>query len=271
MIQFLKDHWLGLIGVVITVASLGFAVFTYFESQIERRPTVIIDPTQPKIISADPLLEAPIRVSKADGTPIESNLYTARFYFWNDGEQSIKPENVLKPLKISLQDSTAEILDHRLVSTSRDVTRLQLTADSSSTPLRKLNLSFDILEHEDGATGQILYQADSVATFHFSGIVENAEPLQITTNYGSQSAILETLKNVLSFVAVISLMSFFLLRMMPKLESESRRRKKFILIVIGIFLFLMTCVLIYYTYRENIQESSLNPTKQVPTTIIESR
>ncbi|MDP3910527.1 MAG: hypothetical protein Q8Q14_09040 [Gemmatimonadales bacterium] len=164
----LKGNWATwLIGAI----GLAGTAYFYFQSVEKRDPVFVVDPTRTEIVSRARVETAPIRVLRQDGRPVSADLYAIRFYFWNAGRRSIRPENVLDTIRLTI-DSTAEILDYKILKTSRAITAAQLHAGAGSVALRSLVVTFRILERDDGFTGQIMYEGPGHAALRISGLVE---------------------------------------------------------------------------------------------------
>ncbi len=171
LISHVKDHWLGWLGIVVGVTGAGLSCYFYWESREVRDPVFIADPNRVEIVSAANIATAPIKVLRRDGTPISADVYAVRFFFWNAGRRSIRPENVLDTLQIMLLDSTSEILDVKLLKTSRPITRVSLDRGAGR---RTLVVHFAILERGDGLAGQIIYQGKATAALQVAGTIEGA-------------------------------------------------------------------------------------------------
>jgi hypothetical protein len=169
IVSHLKQQWLGLL---ISTVSIGLAVYFYAESREERDPVFMVDPSRVEIISHERVANSPIKVLH-DHTPIQGDVYAVRFFFWNAGKRSIRPENVLEPIQVTLSDSGSEILDFRPLKTSRPVAHVQLTRPQPNS--QTLLVTFSILERGDGMGGQIIYQGKSGAPLQVTGTIEGAE------------------------------------------------------------------------------------------------
>ncbi len=164
----LRVQWLGLL---VGAIGIGLSVYFYVESRETRDPVFIVDPSRAEIISHARVETAPIRVLRADGKPITTDLYAVRFYFWNRGKRSIRSSDILEPLRVEL-DSGGEILDSKILSKSRPITGIVLQPHSTGQRLRELAINFVILEHDDGFTGQVIYEGNANARLRIFGIIE---------------------------------------------------------------------------------------------------
>jgi hypothetical protein len=174
---YLKQNWF------ILFLTVGFGVsgiYFYFESQEARDPVFVVDPDRVEIVRAARVAQAPIKVLRRDNTPVRSDIYAARFYFWNAGKRPIKSAEVEEAIRVTL-DSGSEILDFKRLKLSRLPTHARLVPTSvSGSRLRTLVIIFSILEQDDGLTGQIIYEGGRDARLAVSGTVEGV-PAGIST------------------------------------------------------------------------------------------
>ncbi len=183
----------------------------FVESTKSREPIFLIDSNRAEILSSERLGKAPIRVLKLDGSEIHSNLYVLRFYFWNRGKESIRRANVLEPLRVVSTDSATEILQAKILGISRSLTKLKMVpVDSLRT--KSFLLDFDILDTDDGATCQIIYQGTSGAVFNLSGAIEGVHSIQTNLTAPVGSVVMEGVKFIFTgIVAAVGIILFFAL------------------------------------------------------------
>jgi hypothetical protein len=119
-----------------------------------------------------------LKVLRENNTPIDSNITSLRFYLWNNGKASIRSENILKPLTFSIDDPNGEILDYKILKVSRpDIVLPNLKRDDNS-PAKSLLLNFNILEANDGFTGQIIFAGNPSSNLQASGAIEGVREIQ---------------------------------------------------------------------------------------------
>src|SRR5438132_3491285 len=114
----LKRQWPGI--VIGVIPGLALSLYIYVQTREARDPVFVVDPNRVEIISHERVANSPITVLH-DKIPIQGDVYAVRFFFWNAGKRSIRPENVLEPIQITLGDSGSQILDFRSVKASRPV------------------------------------------------------------------------------------------------------------------------------------------------------
>ncbi len=221
LVTHVKAQWLGWLGLLVGVTGLGLAWYFYQASREVRDPVFIVYPSRFEIVSAGRIATAPIKVLRSDGTPISADVYAVYFFFWNAGRRSIRPENVLDTLQITLLDSASEILDFKPLITSRPITRITLTR---GTGRRTLVVHFAILEQGDGLQGQIIYQGQSTAALRLSGTIEGAHVRTTTITQPMWALIPEVVGAlVLLFVAMglwVLLVQFIFEKMLGRLWAR---------------------------------------------------
>src|ERR1700757_30692 len=123
--SYFKQNWTGLL---VAAVGIGVAYYFYQEAREDRAPIFVVDPNRVEILSAERAATAPIRVLRRDGVPIQGDIYAVRFFIWNAGKRSIRPENVLEPIRIGLGPGS-EILDFKPLKTARPITHADLVSD----------------------------------------------------------------------------------------------------------------------------------------------
>jgi hypothetical protein len=148
--------WIEYIATIVGIIGGIWGIYTYLESVKEPQPTFIVDNNPRKILSQDLIGIAPLTITKANGTKVTKDVYAQTFHFFNQGKAAIKKEHILSQLYITFPgDSSVDILDFSISKKSREVTEVTLQRNSRYS--QSLNISFSILEQDDGFTGQIIY------------------------------------------------------------------------------------------------------------------
>lgn len=201
-----------IIGIVISLISIGFSYYFYLQSIEKREPVFAFDEVPTKILVANDIAYSPIEVYKGDGVKITNDLSSIKLYVWNKGKKSIKPENVLSPIVISSVDSLVSIIDVKKIKSSREIIDFKVERVEDSL----IFLTFDILEKEDGCLLQILYEGESSQPFNITGIIEGYGDLIISPlpNNSSQKAKGNTLRSpdrvIVLILSSIILILFFI-------------------------------------------------------------
>ena len=153
------------ISIAITIV---FGYYFLYLGNRERKPTFYLDPTRTIILDKANAANAPLQLLKSNGEAIHADVTSVYFYFFNQGTETIKRENVYEPLKIVLGDK-AEILDFKLLKVSRPVSGIALTRDTIS---NSLAINFKVLEKDDGLVGQIIFEGNKNASINLEGGID---------------------------------------------------------------------------------------------------
>lgn len=169
---FSLGDWLGVIGVVVGVLAIIAAYIFYRLSLAEREPVFLVHPERTPLIKSESLKASPIRVTRADGTPIQGDVTALRFFFWNNGKAPIRGSDVYQsdPLLLSFTGDI-EILDVKTLTISRPKIVRPLLTVSAVTPVRTIRFSFDTLEEDDGFSAQVIYAGPPTTKFDISGTI----------------------------------------------------------------------------------------------------
>lgn len=193
--------------VINTIISIiiGFIIgyFFYYIGINEPKPIASIDPLRTEILKSDTITDEPIKIiRKENGKEITSDITAVRFYFWNDGSQPIRKEDILKPISILLSDSTGEILSVKRLAISDSAIDFELKRDSEI-PNRKLNIDFKILEKADGASYQLTYVGNPRADFLIDGRIVGVKKIETRLIISSLSGWIAVIALILLFILII--------------------------------------------------------------------
>jgi hypothetical protein len=174
--QGVSQRWKDMI--ISSIISIAITiVFGYYFLYIgirERKPTFYLDPTRTTILDKQSAANAPLLLLKSNGDTVTSDVTSVYFYFFNQGTETIKRENIYAPLKVILSDST-EILDFKILKVGRAVSGIELTRDSSAS---HLNINFKALEHEDGLVGQLIFEGKKNASISLEGGIDGVKQFE---------------------------------------------------------------------------------------------
>ncbi|MEO7988137.1 MAG: hypothetical protein ABI663_01270 [Chryseolinea sp.] len=157
--------------VISIVITLVFGYYFLFVGIRERRPTFYVDPTRTTILDKENAASAPLLLLKSNGDTINSSVTSVYFYFFNQGEETIKPQNIYAPLKIVLSDS-AEILDFKILKVARTVSGIEVSLDTLG---NSLDIRLKAMERDDGVVGQIIFEGKKEASIVLEGGVDGVK------------------------------------------------------------------------------------------------
>jgi hypothetical protein len=172
MFQRSKDIIItSMISIAITIV---FGYYFLYIGNRERKPTFYLDPIRTTILDKKNAGSAPLQLLKANGDTIKSDVTSVYFYFFNQGAETIKQENIYSPLKIVMGERT-EILDFKILKVARPVSGISLRLDTVS---RSLQIDFKALEKDDGFVGQIIFEGNKNASILLEGGVDGVKKFE---------------------------------------------------------------------------------------------
>jgi hypothetical protein len=180
MRAFLRQNWLGLLGLLVGVLGLGLSYYFYRESTERREPTFVVDPIRTALIDSAKLQSSAINITRANGSRVEGDVTAVRFFLWNAGRQPIREAHVLSPLRVMFDNPAVEVLEVRLLRASREAV---VGAAHSVVPRGDgrgpgVGLSFRILDHGDGMAYQILFAGPRESQLRIAGAIEGVAAIR---------------------------------------------------------------------------------------------
>ena len=159
-----------------TIFGIILSIYFYRKTRKERKPIFVVDPFRVTVIKERNCKSNQYKIVDLKGNEIKSNITKVRLFFWNNGRESIKDKNILEGIKIKLLSKDSEILDFKILSTSRDICQFDLTRDPNDVS-NTLKMNFFIIEYKDGVTIQITFKGDQLSELAVSGIIEGAKEI----------------------------------------------------------------------------------------------
>jgi hypothetical protein len=157
--------------IISIVITLVFGYYFLYVGNRERVPTFYVDPTRTVILDKENAANAPLQLLKSNGDTITSDVTSIYFYFFNQGAETIKHQNIYAPLKIVLSDS-AEILDFKILKVARSVSGIEVTRDTLG---NSLHINLKALEKDDGLVGQIIFEGNKNASIMLEGGIDGVK------------------------------------------------------------------------------------------------
>lgn len=169
MSQRVKDI---IISSVISIAiTIVYGYYFLYVGYKLREPTFFVDPIRTTILDKANAADAPLHILTSNGDTITSDVVSVYIYFFNQGEETIKYENVYSPLKVKL-DTNSRILDFKIIKSARDVSGIAVTIDSTNS---FLNVGFRALEKDDGFVGQVIFAGNKDSRLYIEGGIDGAK------------------------------------------------------------------------------------------------
>ena len=182
----ISDRSLAILGLVVgVVLGLGGIIsgyYFYIQSIQERIPTFLISPVRASIVKSDSNDLTDLSVLYKGKPIIPKNVVAVRIYMWNSGKLPILKSDILRPIQLMFPND-AKILDYRILKYSREVDNIKINSINGS---NMLDLTFDILEHNDGVAIQVIYAGPLNAKIDIVGTVIGVPTLYLQTAYTSK-------------------------------------------------------------------------------------
>ena len=234
LLQRFANPWIGLVGTAITILSLGFAVFVYLTTRRTRELSYSVNPVKTAVVKTGQT--STLRVLFVD-QEIKSDVTAAQVAVWNQGTETIRPENVLAPIQI-VTSPPVRILEATIRKTARNVTGFSV--DNSRLSDGAARLSWRILEHNDGAVVQLIYVGSGQTRISVEGTVEGQPAIlnvqfsgevlspaeQVAAQTKERRALLLVLLLVTALALGVSLVSWreFRRRLRDNLDTSDKAR-----------------------------------------------
>jgi hypothetical protein len=158
---------------VISVASLAFGVWSYFANLREPAITYQVDPLRTILVQSGASSDL---TAQYKGIPITEGVVSVSIGIWNAGRAPIRPSDVLVPLQLKVGTGN-KILSARVVRQSREIAQFRLdTTEIPSIALEaravsSVYLHFNIIEHNDSAIVQVIYEGSPDADIAVTGVL----------------------------------------------------------------------------------------------------
>ena len=247
--QLLANPWVGGTGLVLT--SISIIVAVYFGVRSTAKRELILTQEKPSILVFDPgvtdafdLMPKSLLWSRSGIDPLSEKVHGVSFAIWNDGRLSIRPEHILRALRIQIGSGRKQpvaIWGVRSSFWSREEIALKpSTHVEEENGFPQIPIGFRILEQNDGGSFQVIYSGPEDISVSLRGTVEgiprDAFFPKMKLNWG-----------------VLSLVIFLLsLALYAYLGLIWRRRKLLIGDISMIILILVMAALIFFQQRSEI-------------------
>ncbi|QAT88499.1 hypothetical protein EJ065_6974 [Corallococcus coralloides] len=164
---FGSNPWVSAISFLLAIAGTALSVIFYYKSRITKRPRYalrsnnIIRAFTSKVESLEILYR---------GRRIE-NLTVTKIALWNDGKATIHQNDIasLDPLIISTAKNH-EILDASIIDSKNPANQLEISRIDPG----KFKLSFEYLDHHEGAVLQVFHTGSTSSDIFITGIIKGA-------------------------------------------------------------------------------------------------
>jgi hypothetical protein len=174
-VEWLATHPLITLGsVVVGLVSLVLGIYFGVISLRSRELAYQVNPTKTAIVKSGQSSDLQVLYK---GQGISSDVTGLQVVIWNDGKESIRPENLLTPITLTTSPRVP-ILEARIKKASRSVTQVAL--DRSEIANGSVGVTWKILEHDDGAAVQLIVAGPTSVTVKADGVVEGQDGIKVS-------------------------------------------------------------------------------------------
>ena len=151
LMRFFSLPIVGIIGWAATVLSLVLGIFFYLQGTKKRDIVYYVNPIQAVVVKTGEATQLNVLYG---GRELKSDVTAAQIAVWNQGNESVRPENILEPIAIRTIPSVP-ILEASIRKKSRGVVDVSL--DQSRLSEGVVGVRWNILEQDDGTVIQLVY------------------------------------------------------------------------------------------------------------------
>jgi hypothetical protein len=164
-----------IISSVISIAiTIVFGYYFLYLGIRERKPTFYIDPVRTTILDKTNAANAPLLLLKSNGDTVKADVTSVNIYFFNQGQETIKEENIYSPLIIQLGGS-ATLLDFKVLKIARAVSGIKVVADTLG---KSLQIFFKALEKDDGFAAQLIFEGPKNTPIVLGGGIDGVKDFE---------------------------------------------------------------------------------------------
>ena len=189
--------------------SILLSLYLYFAA--EKKPFLSLYEVPQHALIASPQDNSGISMS-LNGERLIENVYATQFYVWNSGNETLRPENVWKDVKIIASDNV-KIYSVKILKLSRESINFSISFAQKNKP-REIGLKWKFLEPSDGAIIQVIHSYDKSKSgiFKAQGEIEKQDAVNLTSSHirkdgtyiEPSSIVIYTLLAVVAFVGVFA-------------------------------------------------------------------
>jgi len=170
--EIISSPLFGIIGTITSIISIPLAVYFYYNSITHRDLVCVVHPAKAIIVKTGQSSHLSVLF---DGKAIVSDVTAAQVAFWNEGNTSIRKENILQTISLVTSPSV-RILEATIRKKSREI--IQIDLDSNHAEQGRLDISWNILEQGDGAILQIVFAGLPSTHISMNGVIEGQQQIR---------------------------------------------------------------------------------------------
>jgi len=186
------------------ILSIAISYIFYVISIKDRIPVFSTETLRTRIIDSKNIATAPIQVIGPNSMLIKNDLSAVIFHFWNRGGEAIESSDVLKPIYITLSDTSTRFIDVKVNKISRiDITKTKVAIFQNR---RAITINFNILDEDDGITCQVIFEGNPKSDLIINGAIKGVKSFDRTgvsiLQYSSLVLILCALATIVIMIAI---------------------------------------------------------------------
>lgn len=242
----LTSPWVAGFGSLAGIAALVTGVYFYLASEKYRSLTFYLQPVKSVVVSKEQLSDLRVFYRERQVQDVTA----AQIAVWNQGNDSIKMEDVLDEVRIVIQPAKP-ILRVAVIKTSRPV--IAFACDESRLEKGVVSLSWKILEQGDGALVQIVYAGAPDIQVALEGTIVGQRKIAEVKYAGRILTAPEQIKHERSHFLILTVMSSFLIvlsLLAPVfLRRSSNRLPTIMWLFLRIYLFVAVSIFAFTLYQ----------------------
>jgi hypothetical protein len=157
---------------IVGIVGVAFGVWSHFASIKEPAITYTVNPIRTTLAQAGDTTGLSVQFN---GERLTRAVTSVTIGIWNGGRAPVKASNVLEALDLKLPTNN-RILSAKVLKQSRAIIQFQLGTGApnalESRPQSSAHMSFNVMEHNDSAIVQIIYEGAPDADVIVSGIFD---------------------------------------------------------------------------------------------------
>jgi hypothetical protein len=162
----------GIVASLASVLGLILTIYFYIQSTKKRDLVYFVNPAQAVVVKTGEASNLHVFYGSGE---LKSDVTAAQVAIWNQGNDSIRPENILEQAVIRT-DPSVPILEASVRKRSRNVVDVSL--DQSRLGEGSLGVKWNILEQNDGAVIQIVYAGPPTTGIRATGVIEGQKQIR---------------------------------------------------------------------------------------------
>ena len=226
----------GMVTLVLAAISIVLNIVFGLPVLRSRELSLYVNPTKSTVVKSGQSSDLHVLYK---GQSISTDVTALQVAIWNQGKESIRPENILAPVVLSTSPKVP-ILEARIRHIGRPVSQIDL--DTTHLADGRVGVSWKILEHNDGAIIQLIVAGPSTVTVGAEGVLEGQSFVKIVSSSEEHQS--TVLAEMLAITALLSIGFVFVFRrFMRTIQGRLDRFARLMMLIIFVSGGLNLCVM----------------------------